>query len=415
MTDADAAPRVTYALPPRTEGPGPATSWDVVTALDRLETMADAWRELCGSRQFFVGPDWTLSWLRWRAPELTPYVLIGRDAAGHLAAVLPLARSADGELSTCGAAHGAAHVDVVAAEGCGRSAAEGALAHLVERKARRVQFDRLSEDGALFEALRGGAVEGRRVERVATTCPYVVHEGDWDAFLGGLSKHQRHEVQRQCRRFWDRPGTRVRWVRSTAGCAEGIAELFELHARRFSDLDKQSAFTGEALKAFHTTLAQRLARDGRLLLGFLDEGGRAVASVYGFHQGATTYMFQAGIDPEYHATGAGVVLRSHVLRDEVIGARRTELDLLDGCYAWKLRWATGVRVLFDVDLYPSTIAGRARAVVAQGLASLRETAANALKGQRCPGRADHETVEPKHCARLHCRFEGVHAAEHGTA
>lgn len=411
-TEAEASAPVVDAASRATE-PGPAIRWDVVTELDRLETTADAWRDLCGSRQFFAGPDWTLSWLRWRAEERTPYVILGRDAAGRLAAVLPLARAADGELSTCGAEHGAAHLDVVAAPGCGRSAADGALALLAERRPPRVRFDRLAEDGALLEALRGGAVEGRRVERVATTCPYVVHEGDWDAFLGALSKHQRHELQRQCRRFWDRPGTRVRWVRSTAGCEEGIAELFELHARRFSDLDKPSAFTGDALQAFHTTLARRLAREGRLLLGFLDEGERAVASVYGFHHGAATYMFQAGIDPAYHATGAGVVLRSYVLRDEVIGARRTELDLLDGCYAWKLRWATGVRVLFDVDLYPDTIAGRARGAVAAGLASLRETAANALKGQRCPGRSDGDTLDPKHCARLGCRFDGLHAEAHG--
>ena len=196
----------------------------------------------------------------------------------------------------------------------------------------------------------------------------------------------------------------MRWVRSPSECAAGIAELFALHARRFADLERTSAFAGAALEAFHTALATKLAQEGRLLLGFLEAEGRTVASAYGFHVGSTTSMFQSGIDPEFHATGAGVVLRAHVLRDEVLAAGRTELDLLDGCVAWKLRWATSVRVLVDVDVYPATLAGRARGAVAQGVAAVRATAADALRGTRCPGRPEHEVVDPKYCARLHCRF-----------
>ena len=383
---------------------GAPATWDVFTDLERLEASADSWRDLVTANQFFVGPEWTLEWLRWRAAEVTPLVVIGRDAQRRLAAVLPLARCENGELVTCGGADGSAHVDVVSAPGHARAAAEGALAFLAAQKVPRVRFDRLAEHGALLTALRGDVVEGARVERIATTCPYLVHTGDWASFLGKLSKHQRHEVQRQCRRFLDRPGANVRWVRSPSECTAGIDELFELHAKRFADLDRPSAFTGDALREFHTVLATRLAKEGRLLLGFLDAEGRTVASVYGFHVGSATYMFQAGIDPEFHATGAGVVLRSHVLRDEVLAGGRTELDLLDGCYAWKLRWATGVRVLFDVDLYPATLSGRARGAVAQGMASLRATAADAIKGMRCPGRSAHEVVDPKYCARLGCRF-----------
>ena len=402
--DIDASVRIRAATAAGFAVAGAPVTWDVITELDRLEASAESWRDLLTANQFFVGPEWTLEWLRWRAPDRTPFAVVGRDAERRLCAVLPLARCPDGELEICGGDEGVAHIDVVSSTGFGRAAAEGALAFLAAQKAPRIRFDRLAEDGALLTALRGDVATGSRVERIATTCPYIVHTGDWAAFLAKLSKHQRHEVQRQCRRFLDRPGATVRWVRSPSDCAAGIAELFDLHARRFADLDRPSAFAGEALRTFHTSLATRLAREGRLLLGFLDAEGRTVASAYGFHVGSATYMFQAGIDPEFHATGAGVVLRSHVLRDEVLASGRTELDLLDGCSAWKLRWATGVRVLFDVDLYPATLAGRARGAVAQGMASLRATAADALKGMRCPGRSPHEVVDSKYCAKLGCRF-----------
>jgi len=400
--ETDVAARDVHDAP----APAPARgqSFEVVTDLDRLGALSDAWRDLLAPGRFFVGPDWILTWLRWRAADVTPHVVVGRDEHGRLASVLPLHRTADGELATCGAEHGAVHVDVVSTPEDARVAAEGALALLAREKAPRIRFHRLAEDGALYKALRRDVVPGARVERPVTTCPYLVPESSWEGFLGRLSKHQRHEVQRQCRRFLEREGAAVRWVREPEACATAVAELFDLHERRFADLDRSSAFTGAALRDFHVALATGLAREGRLLLGFLDAEGRTVASVYGFHCGSTTYMFQAGIDPDFSATGAGVVLRAHVLRDEVIAAGRHELDLLDGCQAWKLRWASGVRVIFDVDLYPATLAGRARGAVAQGVASLREKAADVVKGMRCPGRPEHEVVDPKYCQRLNCRF-----------
>ena len=159
--------------------------------------MADSWRDLLAPGRFFVGPDWTLSWLRWRAPEVMPFVVAGRDAHGKLVAVLPLGLTADGELSTCGSENGAAHVDIVSTPEHAKSAAEGALEFLAAQKVPRIRFQRLAEDGKLFAALRGDVIDGKRVERVATTCPYLVPATNWEGFLGRLSKHQRHEVQRQ--------------------------------------------------------------------------------------------------------------------------------------------------------------------------------------------------------------------------
>lgn len=392
------------SLPATSPGVGPLRSWSVEENPARLEALSGEWGALCDEHGFFVGPDWTLSWLEARRERVRPYVLLARDAAGRLAGVLPLARESDGGLCVCGADEGIAHVDVVAAPGQAAAVAEGALDVLVTSGAPRVRLDRLAEHGALLAAARARAAAVPYTERVATMAPFLTHRTGWTAFLAGLSKHQRHEVQRQCRRFWDREGAALRWIRDPSECAEAIATLFDLHERRFVDRGKESAFRGEDLRAFHTTLARRLAATDRLLLGFLFDGARAVASVYGFHQGGTTLLFQTGIDPEFTATGAGVVLRAHVLRDEVLERGRTELDLLDGCYPWKARWATGVRAIVDLELFPATLAGRARGSVAAGVAALRSFAAAKLKGRRCPGLAADMPVDAKHCRRLGCAY-----------
>lgn len=401
-------------VPATSPGVGPLSAWSVEEDPARLEALAGEWLSLCDDHGFFVGPDWTLSWLASHQDRVRPYVLLGRDAEGRLAGVLPLARQADGGLCVCGAEEGIAHVDVVAASGQASAVAEGALDLLAASGATRIRLDRLAEHGALLAAARGRAAVVPHTERVATMAPFLTHRTGWTAFLAALSKHQRHEVQRQCRRFWDREGAALRWIRDPSECAEGIATLFDLHERRFADKGKESVFQGEELRAFHTTLARRLAATDRLLLGFLLDGGRAVGSVYGFHQGGATLLFQTGIDPEFTATGAGVVLRAHVLRDEVLERGRTELDLLDGCYPWKARWATGVRAIVDLELFPATLAGRARGGVAAGVAALRSFAAAKLKGRRCPGLAADMPVEAKHCRRLGCAYApGDEAGEDG--
>ncbi len=394
---------------------GPPCAWAVEEDPAALEALAASWRALVDGHGFFVGPDWTLSWMSARRDRVRPYVLVARDAAGRLVGVLPLVRELDGGLGVCGADEGIAHVDVVAAPGQAAAVAEGALDRLADSGAPRVRLDRLADQGALIAAVRARAGSLPHTERVATMAPYLAHETGWATFLAGLSKHQRHETQRQCRRFWDRDGAALRWVRDPSECEEAIATLFDLHERRFADKGKESAFCGDELRAFHTTLARRLAATDRLLLGFLLDGERPVGSAYGFHQGTSTLLFQTGIDPEFTATGAGVVLRAHVLRDEVLERGRTELDLLDGCYPWKARWATGVRAIVDVELYPSTLAGRARGSVAAGVAALRSFAAAKLKGRRCPGLASDVPVESKHCRRLACPYAPDEAPEEGAS
>src|SRR5204862_1639103 len=98
--------------------------------------------------------------------------------------------------------------------------------------------------------------------------------------------------------------------------------------------------------------------------------------------------------------GAGFVLRGLMMKEATIEAGRAEFDLLEGCQEWKLRWATGVRPLLDVDVFPAGLLGAA-AGRATGLArAVRKRAAVAIKGERGPGSPDDEPADPKHCRRL---------------
>jgi len=369
-------------------GPLAALRYECVETLEGLEALVPAWRVLLTDRQFFVGPDWVIEWLRWRMAGTTPLCVVARDPEGRLVGLLPLARRRRGGLEVCGGQEGAAHVDVVAEDGRRAEVAAGVLAQLDALRWPRLRLHRLAADGALAKALERPGSDLPRVERTETACPFVQAPRDWLAFLADLSKHQRHEATRQLRRFWERPGASIRWVRTRADAAEGLRLLFDLHERRFAALGQQTVFHGSDLLAFHVALAERLADRDALMLGILSDGGRPVAAAYGFQQGGTTLFFQAGIDPDFRDVGAGVVLRCHVMKDACLGTGRHELDLLEGCQAWKLRWACGVRPLLDTDVFPSTIGGRARERVERVVRSLRARAAEAVRGRPAPGCTD---------------------------
>ena len=60
---------------------------------------------------------------------------------------------------------------------------------------------------------------------------------------------------------------------------------------------------------------------------------------------------------------AGTVLRALVLEEAVFGAGLEEFDFLDGDEAYKFKWATGVRRLYDVVVYRPSWWGRARCLL----------------------------------------------------
>ncbi|MBL9086153.1 MAG: GNAT family N-acetyltransferase [Planctomycetia bacterium] len=387
-------------------GPAPAPDGlprvEVVRDAAGLEALTPAWRALLTDRQFFVGPDWVRSWLEGPGRPLTPHVLTVREGS-RLVGVLPLAARRR-VVSTCGADEGLAHVDVVAEPGRAAAVADLVLAHLDGEAWARWRVHRVAEGGALHAALRARADRRPVLERFVGACPYVEHHGDWASFLKDLSKHQRHEATRQLRRFFEGPDAAVRWVTDPADVDAALDVVFDLHKRRFEALGKPTAFARPEVRAFHGTLARRLADRNALMLGVLSDGGRPVAAAYGAHLGGTTSFFNAGIDPAFARAGAGVVLRCLVLKDAVLAAGRHELDLLEGCQEWKLRWATGVRPMLDVDVFPASVGGRVRGSVRGLVRALKARAAAAVHAGRGPGSTSEEPADPKHCRRLGCPY-----------
>ena len=336
-------------------GEDAALSFEVVEDLDALESLAEDWQALLGPRQFFAGPDWVLSALRHGGAARRPHVIVARDAAGRLVGLLPLAHAGRGVLACAGQDLGGDHLDVVAAPGLAQRVAAGALHHVTGSRWRRLRLRHLAEDGALRLALRRRRWLLPFHERVATICPHLTVRGSFDDFLG-------EHVRRYVKRFLESEGAAVERVRAPEQMPAAIDRFYALHAERFEVRGERSAVS-EELRGFHRALAQRAARAGRVALTFLRLGDRDVACEYAFLDGHTMYAFQGGHDAACEVTSPGLVLRALILRDVVFGAGLTSYDFLDGAEAYKARWTTEVRRLFDVEVHHPGLAGRAGCVL----------------------------------------------------
>lgn len=317
----------------------------VVESIDALEPVRAAWDALLTDAQLFLSPTWVLTWLR--VTGAAPCVVVVRDGADRLLGLLPLTR--DGNTARfCGRELGADHLDVVAVPERGEAVARAALDALAAHGIRRVQLHHVSEDGALRRVLHDPARAHAFTEYRSTVAYYARREGDFETYLAArYSRNARNRFRRTLKRFEAREGAAVELITSPEE-AEGLLErVFAVHG---ASLDEASTFTTDAQRAFHAQLIPALAEEGRLFATALRAEGRDLAVEYGFRFQGRLYGYQAGMAPDDETPSPGTLLLYLTLRDQLFGTDACEYDFLDGDEAYKERWRSGTRRLYDVEL-----------------------------------------------------------------
>ena len=151
----------------------------------------------------------------------------------------------------------------------------------------------------------------------------------WDDYVERLESKQRHELRRKIRRLSQAGAVNYR---SSARPSAAEIGLF-LRLFRESRLDK-AAFLTERMEGFFRGLADAMAAEGWLRLGFLELDGAPVAATFCFDYGNEIYLYNSGYDPRYAGLNAGLVAKALSIRD-AIEAGRKRYDFLKGCEDYK--------------------------------------------------------------------------------
>jgi CelD/BcsL family acetyltransferase involved in cellulose biosynthesis len=197
------------------------------------------------------------------------------------------------------------------------------------------RFDSLPAEAA--DELASGL--GRRTTRAQHESAFrLALPGDFDSFLAGLSKKERHELRRKHRRFIEASGA----PRLLSGTGDPIGVFAQLH--RLADGRKGQFMTPER-EAFFRDLATMPGARVDILAGDADT---PLAAAVGFQDGDAYYLYNSAYDPAHASVSPGMVML-WLLFQSVIDDGVAIFDFLKGDEAYKLRLGAEPRPLYALE------------------------------------------------------------------
>ena len=141
--------------------------------------------------------------------------------------------------------------------------------------------------------------------------PYIALPGDWETYLAGIDKKQRHEIRRKMRRL-EESGLAMRWylVEDEATLAGEIEAFMDLMAQ---DSDK-AAFLTPPMRQLFTSVTRCAFQAQCLHLAFLEINGEKAAAYMNFDYLNRLWIYNSGVNHDYMEYSPGWVLLGYLLR-----------------------------------------------------------------------------------------------------
>ena len=193
-------------------------------------------------------------------------------------------------------------------------------------------FDSSPTPAALLEAakLQGGSYRCELLQRA----PYIPLPGDWETYLAGIDKKQRHEIRRKMRRAEDMgAAVQVRFAVDPQRFDADVEGFIGLMAQ---DPGKKAFLTPQMRE--HVRLVTKCAFEQSCLqLAFLEINGENAAAYLSFDYLDRMWVYNSGIDQRFIEYSPGWVLLGHLLR-WANEQKRSEFDFMRGNEEYKYRF-----------------------------------------------------------------------------
>jgi CelD/BcsL family acetyltransferase involved in cellulose biosynthesis len=158
--------------------------------------------------------------------------------------------------------------------------------------------------------------------------------GDFETYLAGIDKKQRHEIRRKMRRAgeYDVP---VRWYILEDG--SNLDREMEDFLGLMANLPDKARFLSPAMRTQMKDAARAAWQAGWLQLAFLEVDGVKAAGYLNFDSGGKIWVYNSGLDQHYLEISPGWVLLGHLLQ-WANENRRTEFDFMRGDEDYKFKF-----------------------------------------------------------------------------
>lgn len=306
----------------------------VATPLNSFDEIRGEWLDLleqCPVNTFFLMPQWQEIW--WEAfrdrREMAGFYL---NQPEGVTAIASLARQGD-DLSFVGNTETFDYNDFMIRPGWEDDFFATLLGWLEQEEFQALELPSLIESSPTLEYLPGLA-RGRGYSVDITeedVTPGLELPDNWDDYLAGLSKKNRHELRRKLRRLEGVEGWRWYCVREPEAVAARLDDFLAL--MRQSAPEKAAYMTAER-ETFFRRITWRTAELDMLRLFFLEMDGQDVASALCFDYNRTRFLYNSGYNPDYGYYSVGLLLNALCLR-EAIEQGKTYFDFLRGPEPYK--------------------------------------------------------------------------------
>ena len=298
-----------------------------------------------GESNIFLSPQWYELWWDSLADgeELLLYACLDDE---DLVGVLPLKRK-DGQLSFVGSANVCDYMDFVVEECREEEVYRGITEHLVGLEWKELALNGVNGQSPtmtrLVEGLRGWGVDvSVRPEEV---CPTVKLNGNWEGYLAGLTKKDRHELRRKLRRLYSAGDVRYHVSAECDGFPNDLEEFLGLLENSRAD---KAAFMTPKMRGFFRNTLSGLAEIGVVRLSFLEVDGERVSSTVCFDYDNRYFLYNSGYNTEYSYLSVGLLLKALCLK-AAIEEGKTEFNFLRGAEPYKYHLGAVDEVVYTIS------------------------------------------------------------------
>jgi CelD/BcsL family acetyltransferase involved in cellulose biosynthesis len=199
-------------------------------------------------------------------------------------------------------------------------------------------------------------------------CPYIMLPNNWDAYMSGLNKRFRKNIE-YCQRRVNRDyNVKYELVSKEQDVKPTLLRMIKMHQQRWRDRMLPGAFYSKRIIEFHLNLSEDLFIKKYLDLHRLIINDEIAAVLYGFHKGKSTYYYLSGFDNRYKSLSIGILLtllaiKTSIERNDVI------FDFLRGNESYKHNFCNAKKYNYRLVFHRGFFGG-IRSKIIQGENSL---------------------------------------------
>ncbi|MBD3198076.1 MAG: GNAT family N-acetyltransferase [Candidatus Lokiarchaeota archaeon] len=198
-----------------------------------------------------------------------------------------------------------------------------------------ILFDHINNETNEFQHFKTNNIKCK----LLTECIILDLDGlNWKQYLTIISsKNFRKLYKRRRNKFEREKNKKLEVIKDSNDIREYLDKLFEVHARRWDTVNKDSKFKQPEIRSFLRDILCLLSEKRLIILYVLLDDDNIISYRLGFLNDNTYFDWNTGYDPEYEIYAPGKLITGYIIED-LINNKFRYFNFMRGGYYYKKQW-----------------------------------------------------------------------------